>query len=242
MIPGCEETNSCYIPHSLPVRVGDTVIWNNVDTAAHTVTSGSIEEGLSEIFDSSFIMPEKTFVFTFDEAGEYPYFCTLHPWMIGVVAVSEVEEMVVVSEPTVVAELEPETVEEESIEEIVLEEEIAMKEKIEKPEAEPEPETLSMILTVLIPEGVGVPGCEETKECYLPYEVSVAVGTTVNWSNGDTAVHTVTSGNPTGGVDELFDSSIFMSGDTFEFTFNDAGTFDYFCVVHPWMAGIVNVS
>ena len=99
-----------------------------------------------------------------------------------------------------------------------------------------------MTLTVSIPDGVGVPGCEETRECYLPYEVSVAVGATVTWSNDDIAVHTVTSGNPTGGIDELFDSSIFMSGDTFEFTFNDAGTFDYFCVVHPWMAGIVNVS
>jgi len=33
-----------------------------------------------------------------------------------------------------------------------------------------------------------------------------------------------------------------MSGETFEFTFNDAGTFDYFCMVHPWMTGIVNVS
>jgi len=42
--------------------------------------------------------------------------------------------------------------------------------------------------------------------------------------------------------DELFDSSIFMSGDTFETTFNDAGSFDYFCFVHAWMTGIVHVS
>jgi plastocyanin len=111
-----------------------------------------------------------------------------------------------------------------------------------EPEAEPEAETLPMSQTISIPNGVGVPGCETTTECYLPYEVDVAVGATVTWNNGDTAVHTVTSGTPTGGVDELFDSSIFMSGETFEFTFNDAGTFDYFCMVHPWMAGIVNVS
>jgi plastocyanin len=111
-----------------------------------------------------------------------------------------------------------------------------------EPEAEPEAETLPMSQTISIPEGVGVPGCETTTECYLPYEVDVAVGATVTWSNDDIAVHTVTSGNPSSGVDELFDSSIFMSGDSFEFTFNDAGTFDYFCMVHPWMAGIVNVS
>ncbi len=137
----------------------------------------------------------------------------------------------------VVAEPEPEAVEEESIEEIVLEEKILMEEEIEEPEAE----TLPMALTVSIPDGVGAPGCELTNECYLPYELSVAVGTTVTWSNDDLAAHTVTSGNfPE--HDGLFDSSVFMSGDTFEFTFSDAGTFDYYCFVHPWMAGIVNVS
>ncbi len=109
-------------------------------------------------------------------------------------------------------------------------------------EPEPEAETSPMSQTISIPLGVGVPGCETTTECYLPYEVNVAVGTTVTWNNGDTAIHTVTSGNPSSVVGELFDSGIFMSGDSFEFTFNDAGTFDYFCVVHSWMTGIVNVS
>ena len=98
-----------------------------------------------------------------------------------------------------------------------------------------------MALTISIPKGVGVPGCEETNECYSPYEISVAVGTTVTWINDDIAAHTVTSGNfPE--HDGLFDSSIFLSGDTFEITFSDAGTFDYYCFVHPWMAGTVNVE
>jgi len=112
-----------------------------------------------------------------------------------------------------------------------------------EPEAEPEisSEILPIALTVLIPEGVGIPGCEDTDECYLPYEVSVTVGTTVTWSNDDIAAHTVTSGTfPE--HDGLFDSSVFLSGTTFEFTFSDAGTFDYYCFVHPWMAGIVTVS
>ena len=220
-VPGCEETNECFVPFSLQVRVGDTVIWNNVDTAAHTVTSGSIEEGPSEVFDSSIFMSGDTFEFTFDEAGEYPYFCVVHPWMTGEVIVNEIKEMVVVSEPTTVAEPEP---------------------KVEpEPEVEPEAETLPMTLTISIPEGVGVPGCEETTECYSPYEVSVAIGATVTWSNDDTTVHTVTSGKKMI-HDDLFDSSIFMSGETFEITFSDAGTFDYFCLVHPWMTGIVHVS
>jgi len=240
--PGCEETDECFIPYSLQIRVGDTVIWNNVDTAAHTVTSGSIEEGPSEVFDSSLFMSGSSFEFTFDEAGEYPYFCVVHPWMTGEVVVSKVEEMVVVSEPTAVAEPEPKVEPEPEVEP---EPKVEPEPEVEpEPKVEPEPasETLPMALTVSAPEGSGVPGCEETNECFLPYEVTVAVGATVTWSNDDTAAHTVTSGTISDGVDGLFDSSIFMSGTTFEFTFDDAGSYDYFCMVHPWMTGIVHVS
>ena len=101
---------------------------------------------------------------------------------------------------------------------------------------------LPMSLIVSLPMGSGVPGCDETNECFLPYEETVAKGATVTWSNDDSAAHTVTSGTPTGGPDGLFDSSIFMAGNSFEFTFNDAGTYDYFCMVHPWMTGIINVG
>jgi plastocyanin len=65
----------------------------------------------------------------------------------------------------------------------------------------------------------------------LPYEVNVAIGATVSWSNDDSAAHTVTSGSVTAGTTGVFDSSLFM-----------AGTYDYFCMVHPWMTGIINVN
>ena len=107
--------------------------------------------------------------------------------------------------------------------------------------SESEPESLPMSTTVSIPAGSAIPGCEETDECYIPFEINVAVGATISWSNDDTAAHTVTSGIPTEGPDGIFDSSLFMSAGIFEFTFNDAGTFDYFCLVHPWMLGTVNV-
>ena len=96
-------------------------------------------------------------------------------------------------------------------------------------------------IKVSIPQGSGSPGCEETDECYLPFEISVDTGTTVSWSNDDTAAHTVTSGLVAEGGDGMFDSSLFTAGTTFEYTFNDTGTFDYFCTVHPWMTGIVKV-
>ncbi|KAG2478990.1 MAG: Protease inhibitor Kazal-type [Nitrosopumilales archaeon] len=105
-----------------------------------------------------------------------------------------------------------------------------------------ESETLPEIIEVNLPEGSGVPGCEETNECFIPYEVVIAVGGQVIWNNDDTAAHTVTSGMPADGPDGNFDSSLFMAGDTFSHTFEEAGEFDYYCMVHPWMNGIVQVS
>ena len=102
--------------------------------------------------------------------------------------------------------------------------------------------TKELSLTISIPNGVGVPGCDATDECYLPYDVTISVGGTVTWSNDDTAAHTVTSGTIDAGLTGIFDSGLFMADTTFEFTFDDAGTYDYLCMVHPWMTGIINVS
>jgi len=98
---------------------------------------------------------------------------------------------------------------------------------------------------VSMPTGSGVLGCEETNECFIPYEITVDVGATVTWSNDDTLPHTVTSGDL--GVDPddvgtVFDSSLLMADDTFEHTFDTVGTYPYFCIVHPWMAGVVIVQ
>jgi len=99
-----------------------------------------------------------------------------------------------------------------------------------------------MSAEVSIPSGSSVPGCEETDECYVPNKVTIGVGGTVTWTNDDTAAHTVTSGTPSDGPDGAFDSSIVMAGKTFEHTFDDAGEYDYFCIVHPWMTGTVIVE
>ena len=87
-VPGCEATNECYIPASVTVNVGDTVEWINVDTAAHTVTSGVPADGPSGVFDSSLIMVNASFAVTFEEPGSYDYFCMVHPWMVGDVQVN----------------------------------------------------------------------------------------------------------------------------------------------------------
>ena len=97
-------------------------------------------------------------------------------------------------------------------------------------------------VTISNAPGSSVPGCEETNECYIPASVTVNVGDTLVWSNDDTAAHTVTSGTPTGGPDGAFDSGLLMVGTTFEIVADTPGTYDYFCMVHPWMVGQVTVN
>ena len=110
---------------------------------------------------------------------------------------------------------------------------------IEEPMVE-EPASIGEVVS--IPEGVGVPGCEETNECYVPADLVVSAGTTVIWENVDTAAHLATSGTPADGPDGIFDSGMIMGGGTFEYEFSDKGVFPYYCVVHPWMVGTVTVE
>jgi len=95
---------------------------------------------------------------------------------------------------------------------------------------------------VSIPAGSSSPGCEEAKKCFIPSSVSIKTGDTVSWSNNDSAAHTVTSGTPAEGPNGTFDSSLLMGGKSFEYTFDSVGSYDYFCMVHPWMTGNVQVS
>jgi plastocyanin len=84
--PGCEKTDSCYIPSLITVKQGKQVTWKNGDVAFHSVTSGFYGEPDS-LFDSGHLDPEEKFSVTFDEQGTIDYFCTLHPWMAGKVIV-----------------------------------------------------------------------------------------------------------------------------------------------------------
>ena len=94
-------------------------------------------------------------------------------------------------------------------------------------------------IKITIPQGAAIP--EDGQIYYDPETVDITLGTIVVWDNADTTVHTVTSGKAPE-TDGIFDSGMMSAGDIFEFTFTDAGTFDYFCTFHPWMVGTVNVE
>jgi plastocyanin len=100
------------------------------------------------------------------------------------------------------------------------------------------PQTVS----VDMPTGTAVPGCEETNACFLPSSITINIGDTVKWTNSDTAAHTVTAGSPADGPSGVFDSSLVLGGTQYVHLFEETGSFDYFCMVHPWMVGNVQVN
>src|SRR3989442_11723621 len=76
-----------YIPSSVTVAKGGSVVWKNNDPVPHTVTATSWPSGASG-FDSGNMNPNATYTVTFTVAGAYNYVCSYHPWMHGTVTVT----------------------------------------------------------------------------------------------------------------------------------------------------------
>ena len=84
--PDCGPNDECYIPSKITIKSGETVYWKNQDAAFHSVTSGFYGEP-DGLFDSELLDPEDIFSYKFTEEGIYDYYCTLHPWMKGIILV-----------------------------------------------------------------------------------------------------------------------------------------------------------
>ena len=89
--------------------------------------------------------------------------------------------------------------------------------------------------------GSSEPGCELTNLCFIPAIATAHVGDKIIFLNGDDAPHTSTSGNPASGPNGIWDSGLQQPGVDFVFIATDPGTFDYFCMVHPWMVGQLDI-
>ena len=98
----------------------------------------------------------------------------------------------------------------------------------------------SMNATVENAEGSSTPGCEP--DCFIPATVTIGVGGMVTFSNNDTAAHTSTAGTPADGPSGAWDSSLVMMNSAYTTGALDAGEYPYFCMVHPWMTGLVIVE
>jgi len=76
---------------------------------------------------------------------------------------------------------------------------------------------------------------------YIPLNLEVSTGTTVIWVNDDSVPHTIQSQDEKGAIIGLFNSAPLMTGETFEYTFDESGVYNYYCSLHPWRVGIVTV-
>lgn len=87
------------------------------------------------------------------------------------------------------------------------------------------------------------PGVETNMVTYkdfsvVPKSIKIKKGTTVTWTNQDSAKHDVT---PTKETEEFKASELFGKGETYSVTFNTVGTYSYFCSPHPYMKGTIEV-
>jgi len=82
--------DKAYRPNPIKIKVGDSITWTNNDSITpHTVTEGNPANNVPiSGFDSGLLSQGQTFKHKFDKAGATEYFCTLHPTMIGKVAVN----------------------------------------------------------------------------------------------------------------------------------------------------------
>ena len=95
---------------------------------------------------------------------------------------------------------------------------------------------------IAITSSASNPECAESNTCFSFFEVKAGIGQEITWTNNDAAAHTITSGPVDDGPDDTFDSGLILSGDSFSHIFTDAGTYDYFCSIHPWMTGTVVIQ
>ena len=94
---------------------------------------------------------------------------------------------------------------------------------------------------VVMPTKVSRPGCDVEDICYIPSTIVVKKGKSITWVNEDSSFHSVTSGfygEPTG----LFDSGYLDPYQSYTLYFDEFGTYDYFCTLHPWMKAQVIVE
>ena len=227
-LPGEPDNNP-----TINMEVGDKVIFNVVNDGVsfHAFGVTKDTEGFGGIIPGSEVAspsnPLKagesgTSEFVAGEEGIYYYICTVpghrEQGMVGTIVVGDADAPEVEAAPAPMA-TEPAE---------------------EKAPVSTEP--VAYDGPISLPEGSGVPGCQETNECYIPYHVTASAGTEIVWSNDDTAAHTVTSGSPAAGPDGIFDSSILGPGLTFSVTLDEPGEYPYYCIVHPWMLGNITIE
>ncbi len=97
------------------------------------------------------------------------------------------------------------------------------------------------IARVNIPSIHTSPVCADDNSCFDPYEVTILKDGIVTWVNEDSSfMHAITSGTAESGPNNKFNGFL-RPGSTFEYQFSQTGIYPYYCAIHPWTSGLVNV-
>jgi len=125
----CEKTEEgCFSPNTVTVYVGSVIVFSNTDTTIHNFVSGGPNDDVvgtvadENGFNTAIINPGESATWTPTEAGEFPYFDMIHPWMQGTIIVQEAGEKTHTEEVVEEAVVEEAVVEEAVVEEAVVEE------------------------------------------------------------------------------------------------------------------------
>ena len=86
--PGCETTQSCFDPYSVTVTKNEMVLWVNPTDATHAIVSGS-HDSVKDTFDTGVMRPRSAAGIALDILGSHQYFCVVHPWMTGIIHVTD---------------------------------------------------------------------------------------------------------------------------------------------------------
>jgi plastocyanin len=228
--------NPDFDPDPATVKKADGVEWTNMDNTPHTVTSK--KEG---VFDSKIINANAKWLLDTAklDAGDYQYYCQLHPFMNGLLKVtagggaSSAQSSNNITQSGNVTQGTNATAGSQSSNQSGL-------------AAENRSATIpahgGTVTSVSIVVGASVP---TNGQFFSPEAVNTTVGSMVTWKDEDNSPHTVTSGkvqNQTPTPDKKFDSGILNNGNTFSFVFDTAGDYPYYCSIHPWMHGKVTVK
>lgn len=210
--------NFAFQPATLTVSAGTTVTWTNQDGVEHTTTS---DQGSTVSWDSGALPQGQSYSVTFTQPGTYTYHCAIHPFMKGTIIVqgtgsgspSPTAAPPATATPTLGLSPSPTAT-------------------IPSPPPTPTPvsRTKSAHKTITI-KRVG------TTYRFKPAKVTVKVGTRVTWSNRSDAPHIVA-----GRGSWKFVSKLFKRKHSVSFTFKKAGTYRYYCAVHPYMKGMIVVK
>jgi len=236
ILPGASaQGNPDYDPDPIAIKQGDGVQWTNEDNSPHTVTSS--EQG---VFDSGLINAGDTWLLNSAEIApaQYEYFCTLHPFMVATLVVSDGAATPAQSSENATTQSAAANNQSSTSANTTA----AGSNTTTATSAASASPAIDSVTTVSIIVGASVP---TNGQFYEPNDLETTIGSMVTWVNADTAPHTVTSvmvENNRPRPDGSFDSGIMNSGDSFPFVFDKAGEYPYYWTIHPWMTGRVTSS